>query len=75
MNLFPLHCRGPALAGSRGYPRDERRQQEKTHETSLDGAKSAREGEREKEREKERVSERVTRLGVQQSLAMLYFLL
>ena len=42
---------GPALAGSRGYPQDERHRQEreKTHETSLDRAKSARERERERE--------------------------
>ena len=45
-------CWGPALAGSRGYPQDERRrrQREKTCETSLDRAKSAREGEREREK-------------------------
>ena len=42
-------CLGPALAGSRGYPRDERWWREKTRETSLDRAKSARE--RAKERE------------------------
>ena len=50
------HCRGPASAGSRGYPQDEGRRQEreKTCETSLDRAKSAREGEREIERERER---------------------
>ena len=51
-------CRGPASAGSRGYPQDERRQRErereKTRETSLDRAKSAREREREGERERER---------------------
>ena len=37
-----LRCRGPALAGSRGYPQDERRrrEREKTRETSLDRAKS-----------------------------------
>ena len=35
-------CWGPASAGSRGYPQDERRrrEREKTHETSLDRAKS-----------------------------------
>ena len=33
-------CRGPASAGSRGYPQDEWRQREKTRETSLDRAKS-----------------------------------
>ena len=46
-----------------------KREREKTHETSLDRAKSARERGRERERERERV----TRRGVQ-SLAMLYFL-
>ena len=48
------HCRGPASAGSRGYPRDERRQREKrekTHETRLDRAKSVMEREKERERE------------------------
>ena len=54
-------CRGPALAGSRGYPRDEwhqrerEREREKTQKTSLDRAKSSRG--REREREKERESE------------------
>ena len=45
---------GPALAGSRGYPQDERHRQEreKTHETSLDRAKSVRERERKRERER-----------------------
>ena len=37
-------CRGPASAGSRGYPQDERRrrerERERTRETSLDRAKS-----------------------------------
>ena len=35
-------CRGPASAGSRGYPQDERRRRvrEKTRETSLDRVKS-----------------------------------
>ena len=44
-----INCRGPASAGSRGYPQDERRrrEREKTRETSLDRAKSARERERE----------------------------
>ena len=53
------YCRGPAPARSRGYPQDERRrrEREKTRETSLDRAKSAREGGRE--------SDRVTRRGVQ----------
>ena len=57
---------GPALAGSRGYPQDERHRQEreKTHETSLDRAKSARERERERERER-----RMTRRGCLQGLA------
>ena len=41
------------------------REREKTRETSLDRAKSARERERERERDRERV----TRQGVQQSLA------
>ena len=40
-------CQGPASAGSRGYPQDERRQREKTRETSLDRAKSAKGRERE----------------------------
>ena len=44
-------CRGPAPAGSRGYPWDERCRREKTRETSLDGAKSVRERERKRERE------------------------
>ena len=63
MCLFSVEvtCRGPAPAGSRGYPGDERRwrekEREKTRETSLDRAKSARE------------RERVTRAGVRQSLA------
>ena len=43
------------------------REREKTPETSLVRAKSARE--REKERERERERERVTRRGVQQSVA------
>ena len=51
--LSPVGCWGPALAGSRGHPQDERRQREKTRETSLDGAKSARERERKRERERE----------------------
>ena len=38
---------GSSLCGSRGYPQDERREREKTRETSLDRAKSARERERE----------------------------
>ena len=46
-----VSCRGPASAGSRGYSQDERRRLERTHETSLDRAKSAREGERKRERE------------------------
>ena len=63
-----VDCRGPASAGSRGYPQDERhwREREKTRDTILDRAKSVR------EREKER--ERVTRQGMQQNLAYLYFL-
>ena len=43
VNLAYTICRGPASAGSRGYPQDERRwreKREKTHETSLDRAKS-----------------------------------
>ena len=48
-------CRGPASAGSRGYPQDERHQQEKTRETSLDRAKSQDEQQaREREKEIER---------------------
>ena len=59
-------CWGPASAGSRGYPRDERRWRERERrEPSLARAKSVRERER----------ERVTRRGVRQGLAMLYFLL
>ena len=49
------------MAGSRGYPQDEWRRREKTRETSLDGAKSAREREREKERQRE--TEREKRQG------------
>ena len=40
---------GLALAGPRGYPRNKRRPWDKTHETSLDRAKSVRERERERE--------------------------
>ena len=60
-----LLCQGPAPAGSRGYPQNELRRQEreKTRETSPNRAKSARERERKGERERER--ERVTRRGVQ----------
>ena len=55
-----ISCRGPASAGSRGYPQDERCQQEreKTHETSLDRAKFARERERQRETQRERERER-----------------
>ena len=46
-------CQGPASAGSKGYPQDERcrreREREKKRETSLDRAKSARERERKRE--------------------------
>ena len=48
---FPVRgatCPAPALAVSRGYPQDEQRRREKTRETSLDGAKSARGRERER---------------------------
>ena len=45
-------CRGPASAGSRGYPQDERSQRDKTRETSLDRAKSQDE-QRARERERE----------------------
>ena len=74
-----LSCRGPASAGSRGYPQDEWRWREKTRETSLDGAKSQDERhqwEREwkRERERERQKERDQTGGMQQSLANLYFL-
>ena len=63
-------CRGPASAGSRGYPQDERSQREKTRETSLDRAKS-----QDEQRARERERERVTRRGcLQQGLAILYFL-
>ena len=66
------HCRGPASAGSRGYPRDERcrREREKTRETSLDRAKSARERERERKRERERMTRPDSEL---QNLAILRF--
>ena len=60
---------GPASAGSRGYPQDEWRQRERTRETSLDRAKSERERERERERKRDN-----DQMGVQQSLANLYFL-
>ena len=45
------------MLGSRGYPQDERHQQEreKTRETSLDRAKSARERERKRERESDQM--------------------
>ena len=49
---------GSTPAGSKGYPKDERCRREKTCETSLDRAKSAREREREKEREGESERER-----------------
>ena len=64
-------CWGPASAGSRGYPQDEQRRQEreKTRETSLDRAKSVRERERESDQTGGAESGRVW-----QSLAMLYFL-
>ena len=58
---------GSTPAGSKGYPKDERCRREKTCETSLDRAKSARE--REKKRERARARERETRRGVQLSLA------
>ena len=51
-----LECWGPASAGSRGYHQDERHQQEKTHETSLDRAKSQDER-RDRERKRERESD------------------
>ena len=63
---FAENCQGPAPAGSRGYPQDEWRQGEKTSRTSLNRAKSARERGRKRERDQ---------TGVQQGLAMLYFLL
>ena len=47
-----IHCRGPASAGSRGTLRMNgvgEKKREKTRETSLDRAKSARERERERE--------------------------
>ena len=61
MNDTFQYCRGPALAGSRGYPQDEQhwRETEKMRETSLDRAKPARERDRKRERE------RMTRRGVQ----------
>ena len=46
------YCRGPALAGSRGYPQDEQCRQEKIRETRLDRTKTARERKRERERDK-----------------------
>ena len=51
----PMHpdCFGPASAGSRGYPWDEWRQWEKTRETSLDRAKSARQREIDRDRERD----------------------
>ena len=60
-------CWGPASAGSRGYPRDERHWREKTRETSLDRAKSARERERKRERERERERERDQTRGAAES--------
>ena len=42
---------GSSLGRIQGYPQDERRRREKTRETSLDGAKSARERGRGGERE------------------------
>ena len=65
---YMILCRGPASAGSRGYPQDEQCRLEKTRETGLDRAKSARERERQRQRESDQ-------WGVQQSLANLYFLL
>ena len=55
-------CRGPASAGSRGYPQDERRwwEREKTRETRFDRAKSARKRERGRERETDRQTDRQT---------------
>ena len=49
-----MSCWGPVPAGSREYLQDERRGREKTCETSLDRAKSARERERKREKERER---------------------
>ena len=59
-NKAVIHCQGPAPAGSRGSLRiNGVSEREKTHETSLDRAKSARERER----------ERMTRRGCLQGLA------
>ena len=60
-------CGGSSLGRIQGYPKDEGhwREREKTRETSLDRAKSARERERKREREKERM----TRQGCLQGLA------
>ena len=68
------HCRDPASAGSRGYPRDEWRRREKTHETSLDRAKSAMEREKEREREWPDWGGGGRASRIWQGLAMLYFL-
>ena len=69
-------CRGPALAGSRGYPRDEGVGERRHMRRALIGP-SLRERERERERERDRQTDRQTRQGcsrVWQGLAMLYFL-
>ena len=60
-----LKCWGPASAGSRGYPQDERRQ----CETSLDRAKSA----RERDRKRERMTRRVCLQGLAESGNALFF--
>ena len=69
-----LECWGPASAGSRGYPQDERCRQERERrhvKPALIGPSLRMNGETERERERERV----TRQGCLQGLAMLYFLL
>ena len=48
-----LPCQSPASVGSRGYPKDEQRRREKTGQTSLDRATSARERERKRERQRD----------------------
>ena len=55
-------CRGPALAGSRGYLQDEWRRRERDVRPALIGPSL-------RGRERERESETVTKQGVQQGLA------
>ena len=58
-------CRGPALAGSRGYPRDEGVGERRHMRRALIGP-SLRERERERERQTDRQTDQT---GVQQGLA------